>query len=208
MDSLLLKQRFINKTNTMLSVVCDGVGSMKDGAFASGTVIRMLNEWYNGVDNIDRLGIKLRDVVLEINKFITSEAARLNMETASTMSALLLVNNDFYIIHIGDSRVYYYTDNELTKLTHDDISESGKLTACIGQSANIFLQYTEGKSDGRMFLLCSDGFYKRLDIQFLMINLHVMNKKSPKHLIETLVKRVIESGEQDNITLALIKTED
>jgi serine/threonine protein phosphatase PrpC len=49
MDSLLLTARKINKTPTLLAVLCDGVGSMADGAFASIESVRLLNDWFSGL---------------------------------------------------------------------------------------------------------------------------------------------------------------
>ena len=44
MDSLLLTEKRISGVPSLLAVVCDGVGSMADGAFASVETVRMLNE--------------------------------------------------------------------------------------------------------------------------------------------------------------------
>jgi serine/threonine protein phosphatase PrpC len=207
MDSLLLKCGLINETNALLAVVCDGVGSLADGDFASGTAVRKLSEWFDGVSSIEHIGLRLRDIILEINAHVISEAKQRNLETASTLSALLLIERDYHIAHIGDSRIYCYEDGELTILTSDDVSESGKLTACIGRSKDIFLQYYEGPATGKTFLICSDGAYKRMDIDFMIAKLKIWNKKSLNEPIETLPQYVIERGEQDNISLAIVKIE-
>jgi len=129
---------------------------------------------------------------------------------ASTLSALLLIENIYYITHIGDSRIYCYEcENEtLTVLTNDDVSESGKLTACIGQNENIFLQYSEGVASGKIFLVCSDGLYKKMDTGFLANQMKKCNKRSLKELIVSLPQYVMDRGEQDNISMALIKMEN
>ena len=40
MDSLLMKERAIDGRSVCMAVVCDGVGSMTDGAFAASSAVR------------------------------------------------------------------------------------------------------------------------------------------------------------------------
>ena len=208
MDSLLLKNGLINKENAILAVVCDGVGSLADGYLASGMAARMLSDWFAGVSTTEQIGLRMRDAVRAINSYIVSKAKQNDKETASTLSALLLIENNYYIVHIGDSRIYSCEDGVLTTLTSDDVSETGKLTACIGRNEEIFLQYYEGSATGKTFFVCSDGLYKRMDVDFLTAKLKTWSRKSLNEPIETLPQFVIERGEQDNISLAIVKKED
>ena len=207
MDSLLLKCRSLSNTDSMLAVVCDGVGSLSDGGFASGAAVKKLGAWFDSVSSTENIGLRMRDVILEINAQIISEAQIMNMETASTLSALLMLEQNYYIAHIGDSRVFCLENGLLSVLTIDDISATGKLTAYLGQTDKIFLQYSEGSASAKTFLVCSDGLYKRMDMDFMVSKLKSWNKKSLKEPIETLPQYVIGRGEQDNITLALVKIE-
>ena len=206
-DSLLLKSRHIDDKSALLAVVCDGVGSLADGAFASAIAVQMLNEWFQGAASVDRIGLVMRDAVLRINKYVVSEAKLNDMETASTLTALLLVESSYYIAHIGDSRIYCYENETLSILTNDDVSKSGKLTAYIGKKDEIFLQYSEGAVTGKTLLLCSDGLYKRMDTGLMAAKMKNLNKRSIKEAMNTLPQYVIERGEQDNISLALVKAE-
>lgn len=205
MDSLLLKCKTIEGRATILTAVCDGVGSFADGAFASGTAVRMLNGWFEQVKCTDRIGLRLRDAVLDIHTQIAAQAKEHGFQTAATLSALLLADGMYYIVHIGDSRIYMYYDETLSILTKDDISENGKLTACIGRSGRILLQYSEGCAEGKAFLVCSDGLYKRLTNDFITKKMQVSNKRMVKAAVKALAHHAIEQGEQDNISLALIK---
>jgi len=204
MDSLLLKSRLIAGKNAMLAVVCDGVGSLAEGAFASGTAVVMLGKWFDQLQSAERIGLIMRDTVLGINSYIMMEADNNNYNTASTLSAMLLVENDYYIAHIGDSRVYCYSDNCLSALTSDDVSQSGKLTGYIGKRDDIFVQYLEGTAAGKAFLVCSDGLYKLMDEGFLASKMEMRNKRSMKEAVKVLPQYVIERGELDNITFAIV----
>jgi len=205
MDSLLLKSRHIAGKSAVLAVVCDGVGSLADGAFASGTAVVMLGEWFSELATVERVGLVMRDTILGINARIVTEARNNGLNTASTLSAILLVENEFFIVHIGDSRIYSCEDDGLSMHTSDDVSQSGKLLGYIGRSEDIFLQYSEGNATGKVFLVCSDGLYKHMDESFMVTKMKNWSKRSMKDPIESLPKYVIDRGEQDNITLAIVK---
>ena len=204
MDCLLLKDRSIDGNSALISVVCDGVGSLEDGLFASSTAVKMLGSWFDTITNTDRIGIKMRDTVADINSHIITEAKHANINTASTLSALLLIKDFFYISHIGDSRIYCYDGKILTLITNDDVSASGKLSACIGQNKNIVIQCYEGLAIAKSFIVCSDGLYKRMNMDFMISKIKISNKRSLKESVKALTRYVMERGEQDNISIALI----
>lgn len=208
MDSLLLKAGEIGGKDAFFAVVCDGVGSLSGGAYASGVAARMLGEWFEKAETIDRLGLNMRDAILEINSFVITSSKEKKIDTASTLSALLLVEENYYIVHVGDSRVYCFENGMLSVLTNDDVSKSGKLSAYIGKADNILLQYSEGVATDKTFLICSDGLYKRMDIEFIMTKMKTWNKRLRKETIKSLAQFVVERGETDNISFALVKIED
>lgn len=207
MDCLLMKSRRIERKSALLAVVCDGVGSLEDGLFASATAIKMLSRWFDTIINAGSIGIKLRDTVIAINSHIISEAKCANINTASTLSALLLIEDAFYIAHVGDSRIYSSDGKTLTIITNDDVSTSGKLTACIGQYENVSIQYYEGMAAGKAFIACSDGLYKRMDTNFMISRMKFSGKRAIHESVKILTQHVIEHGEQDNISIALINVE-
>lgn len=208
MDSLLLKIRQIDGEEALLAVVCDGVGSLRDGAFASGAAAKGLGEWFDSLDGLERAGMKMRDAVQRINMHIVQTVRHKNIRTASTLSAMLFSCGHYYIAHIGDSRVYVGNSGTLSQLTCDDVSETGALTAYIGKDNNLVLQYLEGDTKNRTFLICSDGLYKRMDTAFLIKNIRADSARIAKNSVNALTQYVIERGEKDNITATLIKTTD
>lgn len=208
MDSLLLTSRHINDKDALLTVVCDGVGGLADGAYASGMAVRKLNSWFSEITNTDCMGLRMRDVILDINNNIVSQSKLKNISTGSTLSALLIIGDNYYIAHIGDSRIYCYENGVLSLLTNDNVSITGKLTGCIGRTNNIVLQYFEGKANNKIFLLCTDGLYKRMNMDYMLKKIKKLNKRILRELVKSLANYVIEAGEQDNISLALVKIEN
>ena len=205
MDSLLLTSRQISGTPSVLAVVCDGVGSMIDGAYASMESVRSLNEWFSRLGDAERVGLSLRDEIFSINRRIIANAAGKGMKTATTLSALLLVGRQYYIAHAGDSRIYSVESSAILPLTVDNVTETGRLTSLIGRRNNPEVYYREGLANNDVFLLCSDGLYKRVDDQTLFINIDAGNRKALRKSLTLLSRSAIQRGESDNISIALVK---
>lgn len=203
MDSLLLKERRIDGQNVYLAVVCDGVGSLENGGFAAATAVRLLSDWFDSVDDTRRLGLALRDRIIGVNKEIIDAAAAYGIDTAATLSALLLTEERFCTVHLGDSRIYSAAESGITQLTRDH-SRDGKLASCVGRWAEPEIDYNEGVLGEEKFLLCSDGLYKQMDISHLAEQFERLNRRNMKKVMEKLTKYVIDRGESDNITLAVL----
>lgn len=206
MDSLLLKECEIEGKAVYLMVVCDGVGSMADGAFASSVSVKLLSDWLEGMTDTQCIGLRLQNRILEINQIILEQAQRRCIQTATTLSALLIVDDRYYIAHTGDSRIYGYCDGMLEQLTYDHVLD-GKLTSCIGKTEYPSIFYNEGVVKGTRFLLCSDGLYKKMDATYLQYELEHVRKKTIKKTIERLLQYVIERGETDNISISILMHE-
>ena len=206
MDSLLIKEREIDGRRTCLAVVCDGVGSLEQGALAASVAVQRLGEWFDRLEDLARMGLRLRDTVLKINGEILSEAQRQGVRTATTLSALLLEGERYYIVHAGDSRIYSFGRDGLRQLTRDDVTEEGKLVQCIGRTQQPALFYNEGEQEGQVFLLCSDGLYKRMDLEYLASRLGQWDRRELRKILEELTEFVVERGETDNISAAIVKS--
>lgn len=203
MDSLFLKERLFAGESVCLAVVCDGVGSTQNGAFASAVAVKMLGDWFDHMENIDRPGLQLRDYILQINEHIAREAGQRGLHTASTLSALLLCGGRYHIANIGDSRIYSFDSEEIRQLTQDQTS-NGKLTSWLGRTERTEIFYNEGPCGKGRFLICSDGLYKRMDDSYLWSELIHAEPRKLKRTMERLIRYVVRQGETDNISLAIV----
>lgn len=206
MDSLLLKERIVAGVSVCLAVVCDGVGSTQDGTFASAFTIKMLGKWFDQLTDISRPGLDLRNYILKINDQIVQKARERGLHTASTVSALLLCKETYYIVNVGDSRIYKFWNCGCKQLTKDQ-ALNGKLTSWLGRPGWTEVFYDEGSSKSGCFLVCSDGLYKRMDYPYLETELLNVEGKKLKKTIERLTQHVIQRGETDNISLAIVLCE-
>lgn len=206
MDSLLLKRRSLAGRELCLAVVCDGVGSLEQGAFAASAAVRMLSVWFEKLESANRIGLQLRDYVMEIHQRVLEAARGYQIRTASTLSALLLDGERYYVVHIGDSRIYCFRNGIFERLTQDQV-RCGRVTSCLGHENRPNIQYNEGILYGELFLLCTDGLYKRLDDDFFQTELAGKDKKCLKKTVEQLAQCAVGRGEKDNISLALVLNE-
>jgi len=203
MDSLLLKKRIVSGKEVCLAAVCDGVGSLEDGAVASSIAIQMLIEWMNQIGTDERIGLALIDIVQKINQRVVHESIENGIQTASTLSALLLTGEKYYTAHVGDSRIYCYVSGGLRQLTEDQVL-NGKLAGYLGRTENFSVSYREYDWLGEKFLLCSDGLYKKLDTKCMEKYCSQVNKGNISRILEKLVQSAIKNGESDNISAAFV----
>lgn len=204
MDSIFYAQQETVAGRLLLAVVCDGVGSTKDGAFASNYCTCALGKWFQETDGY-RLGLTLRDKVLELNREIIAEARAKELNAATTLSALLITEDGYIIVHAGDSRIYHWNEERLTCLTQDHVSDQGRLTACIGRWSDVVIQYEEGELPEGGFLLCSDGLYKHIPHLQLQSEVTQIKGRRQKREVEKLLKLAVDQSETDNISIILLQ---
>lgn len=204
MDSLLLKSRVLQGKELCMAAVCDGVGGLADGAYAASSTVMMLSNWFENLENAGQLGPRLRDYIESVNFAVMTQARARQLQTACTLSCLLLWEGRYAVTHVGDSRIYTMEGDALRLLTKDQIQE-GRLTASVGRGALTDLFYAEGSyAPGQRFLLCSDGLYKRMDMELLARSLRELNRRNLSKTLRQLTEYVVDQGERDNISAALL----
>ena len=206
MDSLLLREAVYGDVPIILAVVCDGVGSLQDGAFASSETVKQLSKWFDEIHDTKRIGMRLLDRVSLINNDIVNQSQERGIDTASTLSAILIDGDKFYIVHVGDSRIYAFKADCLEQLTVDQVKD-GVLVSYIGRKPQTEVFYREGNVDGCSFLLCSDGLYKKLLESEISSELHGITKRRMKTIVSNLLEKAVRNGETDNISIAVVHYE-
>ena len=204
MDSLLLKSRTVAGTEVCLAAVCDGGGSLADGALAAQWAVQMLYNWLENLEDAEELGARLRDYVQTMNLAIRTKAQKQQAETACTLSCLLLWRQWYCLAHVGDSRIYLWEQGALRQLTQDQ-ARRGRLTQAMGHREHVTVFFQQGEQRGEQrFLLCSDGLYKRMEPETLGACMARLNRRSLQKALRQLTEHVISQGERDNISAALL----
>ena len=204
MDSLLLKSRTVAGTEVCLAAVYDGVGSLADGALSAQWAVQMLYNWLENLEDAEELGARLRDYVQTMNLAIRTKAQKQQVETACTLSCLLLWRQWYCLAHVGDSRIYLWEQGALRQLTQDQ-ARRGRLTQAMGHREHVTVFFQQGEQRGEQrFLLCSDGLYKRMEPETLGACMARLNRRSLQKALRQLTEHVISQGERDNISAALL----
>jgi len=209
-----------------LFMVADGMGGHLAGDYASGhtvAFVRQFLESWKG-DFIDGF----RAAVFEVNREILlkgqEDPARSGMGT--TLVMLSVLDDCFFAINVGDSRLYSMKDEKLTQITKDhswveemcaagaierdsEIYHAKKniITRAIGAAVEIVPDVYKGSlEDADCFLLCSDGLSNMLTnetIEDILALPEDILKKTGK-----LINRANEAGGTDNISAILIQCKE
>jgi len=142
----------------------------------------------------------------------------------TTVVVLYISDQQAFLGHVGDSRIYLYRDNVLKQLTKDhskvqnliDIGmigpedaaqhpEANVITRCLGTredvSAEILRDPVQVMPDD-LFLLCSDGLWGM--VPDTEIEKRVSGKDPLDVMCKNLVSDALSAGGEDNVTVQLI----
>lgn len=234
-DSLMIRIAETKRGQMAMTAVADGMGGLQEGELASKQVILHLARWF---ENVFPRRIKQNPngefIEQEVYRVLQKEEMRLlayEEETrmlGTTLTAIILIEDNYYMIHVGDSRCYLISKNVVEQLSTDHTflaqevregrmtqEESCKdrrknvLTECIGVREGFHYQYREGRiHPDDVLMLCSDGFWHELekeDLKSVLSEDSAQNETSNQ--LEKLVIQVKDRGEKDNITAVLLHAE-
>ena len=182
-DSLAIKVVNTKEGNVAFAIVCDGMGGLAKGEVASKEVIEAFCTWFDDtlVDEIQNGTFTEQNLVSQWDDIIQIQNRRLgaygeenHLQLGTTVSAILLYKDQYYIVHVGDSRVYELTKtakqltNDQTfiarelaagRMTPEQAKEYKDLLQCVGASPVVEPEFTKGTATrNAVYMLCSDGF--------------------------------------------------
>lgn len=214
--------------NTLLCVVCDGMGGAKSGNIASTLAVEVFAEeirrsWVKNMDD-DRVDQMMRSAVKLANFTVFDQAAQIEEFSGmgTTLVAVLLRGKKATLVNVGDSRAYGINRNGIRQITKDhslvqlmvdrgdltpEVAKSypGKnfITRAIGTETMVMCDiYHWEVSKGDYILLCSDGLSNLMDDQEILFEVvHGVNKQ---HCCKRLLNIAKNRGAPDNVTSVLI----
>lgn len=209
-----------HKQSTLAVVcVCDGIGSFERSEIAAEMIASGITDWFEGVKEYypnviaeKELAEDLDVTIRELNELVYDFRREKGMDIGCTMSVLLLVNENYYIFHVGDSRIYRTKDG-LCQITRDEVAmgeRDGKikprLSNYIGKSRELWLNSFNGSIEGReLFLAGSDGLFKKLiEEDVAGLESFIKSNRRAQKACENLLERVLKRGERDNISCILL----
>jgi PPM family protein phosphatase len=216
-----------------LAILADGMGGHNAGDVASEMAISGMQKLFQEADaNLlvtEQLRKEwLRDAVSHINQAIyqyamTHENCR---GMGTTMIAALLNDQECLISHVGDSRVYHFTNEEVQLVTRDHsyvniLVENGEISEeeaqhhpqrnfilkALGTEISIEPDFYElPLTKDAYVLICSDGLSNKLSTSEMaaIIALPMTVEQKGKRLVQL----ANDSGGEDNISLILMTSNE
>ncbi len=241
-DSVLIKEAVTDYGKVFLAVVCDGMGGLAKGEVASATLVRAFSDWFENkfpaflyekrnVDGIDRIEMEndLNRVILDVNERIAGYGRKNYVALGTTVAMILFAEDKYYIMNIGDSRVYRLKEGTISQLTKDQTFvqkeiDQGRMTSeearnhpqrnvllqCVGASEVIIPEFEHGiyESD-EVYMICSDGFrhvIKEEEFVKMMAPEKVNTEKELQNAAVYFTELNKSRQEKDNISVILLKT--
>ena len=214
--------------NTLLCVVCDGMGGAKSGNVASTLAVDAFTEevrscWKSSM-NSEQTEQLLRAAVKLANFTVFDQAVQFEEFSGmgTTLTAVLVHDSDATIVNVGDSRVYGIDRSGIRLLTKDhsvvqmmvdrgdltlEMAKSypGKnlITRAVGTEPSVMCDVFHWEvSRGDYLLLCSDGLSNVMDDQEILFEVaHGVNKQ---HCCQRLLSIAKNRGAPDNVTSVLV----
>lgn len=200
-------------------LVADGLGGHEAGDIASAAAIGVFAEQAGRTATLAAI-----EYSIERARTAVSAVARTTSRGAgTTLTGVIRCEHEglacWYVLNIGDSRVYLLRDNELTQLTkdhslHAELEAAGRseardaprnvITRALGAGDSRHDSWLLPMQTGDRILVCSDGLTNELGDDEILGVLTVGGR--PESVADELVQRACEAGGRDNITVVVVDT--
>lgn len=215
--------------NSLLCVVCDGMGGAKSGDVASSLAVDVFSQEvkasYKSDMDGDLVEQMLKNALKLANFTVYDQSCQFEEFSGmgTTLVAALLRNKAATILNVGDSRAYKINEDGIRQLTVDHslvqlMVSRGELTpeqarSYPGKNYITRAVGTESMTEGDIFreklekgtylLLCSDGLTNLLDDQEILFE--VIHGADKQACCQTLVDIAKRRGAPDNVTCVLVE---
>ncbi len=232
---------FANIINTEIgqvafAVLCDGMGGLEKGELASASVVNAFNVWSKnrlpqlctGGLNDSVISHEWTNIIVTYNEKLKQYGQKSAVRLGTTATAMLVTEQRWYIVHVGDSRAYEIYDGVrvLTKdqtLIEQEIL-AGRITEqqaqkdprrsillqCVGASDEVYPDMYFGDTiRNAVYMLCSDGFRHEItenEIYSYFRPEVMVNTDTMKMCSNELINLNKQRGEKDNISVVTIRT--
>lgn len=234
-DAFCLKVARTPNAAIAFAVLCDGMGGLKNGEYASALVVNAFSNWFEKelppmigkTLDLSKVTARWESLVKDQGRKIMDYGRQRGISLGTTLTAILIVNRAFAAVHVGDSRLYKISsamqqltkdqtvaahEIELKRMTEEEAKtdrRSSVLLQCVGASKVITPFVVTGDvEENDVFMLCSDGFRHKISSEEMygVIAPHLLtSEKVMKQSLIDLTELDKSRNEKDNITSILIK---
>nr|WP_272928068.1 Stp1/IreP family PP2C-type Ser/Thr phosphatase [Alkalibacterium sp. MB6] len=217
---------FVNQSDQLLAILCDGMGGHKAGDIASEmAVLQLGHRWEQTacLTTVESQAWLEKHINIENQRIYRVAKRYTDLDgMGTTLVAAAFINGDIIIGNIGDSRAYQLTKNQLRLVTVDhsfanELRLSGEITEdearthrqrhALTRSLGVFDKvkvdfFILNTEETSLIMLCSDGLSNELEetaISSILEENGTLEEKASQ-----LVEQALLNGSTDNITVCLI----
>lgn len=205
-----------------VAAVCDGVGGYAGGGYAAQWILSALGQ--ENADELSRDGV-LEKTIADANERLINAKREMAgyADMCTTIAGVLFTEEGQLVFHAGDSRVYRYDGQYLSRMTVDHslvrelvdngvISEQeaavspdrNKIVRCLGTENTPppeFYRVKGALRAGEIFMICSDGLWE--GVSDTTIKETLAKGTSLLESCRELVELAKAGGSDDNISVCL-----
>lgn len=215
--------------NSVICVVCDGMGGAKSGNVASSLAaevfVQEIKRCYSSMMDREKCDQMLRGAAKLANFTVYDQAVQYEEfeGMGTTLVAVLIRGKKVTIVNVGDSRAYGINSEGIAQLTTDHsvvqmMVERGELTPqtakkypgknlitrAVGTEPMVMCDIVHTDAEkGDFLLLCTDGLSNMMDDQEILFE--VVHGGEPDGCCQRLLEIAKNRGAPDNVTSVLIK---
>jgi serine/threonine protein phosphatase PrpC len=209
----------------LVFLVCDGMGGHAAGQIASELTAKTFIDVYLNHPSSEA-PVAMAGAVAAANRYVldVAKAVPSRRGMGTTLSGLILLQDQAYTVQVGDSRVYRIRAGELAMLTQDHtyIEEAMRLGTMTAEEAESHpyrhvLTRAVGTEDtvvpdieahdlkqGDTYLLCSDGLLNHVPDDQIA---EVLRSSPPSEACWKLVSMALLGGGSDNTTVMVVRVD-
>ena len=222
----------------LFAVVCDGMGGMQAGEMASSYILFGMKNWFYQVlpyirqqpCTMEVLQICFDTHLRSLAKGLYERNQKNGIQAGTTLTAILIWDQFYFIVNIGDSRIYCIGD-EIHQLTQDQSfvaqecaryamteaeakhhPQRNYLLQCLGIFEEPKAVYCTGKVEkNHILLLCSDGLVHEVwkaEMSSILSPSRCSCREDLEEAVTELINRALARGEKDNITAVAIRVDE
>jgi protein phosphatase len=209
----------VQRISGSLYVVADGLGGGARGKTASRYAAhKVVSDYYSSSE--PDLGLRLREAIAAANTDLRAYAAQRPelVKVGTTLVALVIRGEQVHIASVGDSRAYLVRDGGIQQITRDhtlvqqlidegaigpeeahDHPRRDVVLRSLGAADEVLVDvYDLRMRPDDSIILCTDGLTRYLYDEEIA---EIAASASPRSTAETLVKKALDHGGKDNVTV-------
>lgn len=214
----------------VMGIVCDGMGGLSGGEIASNAAVDYLSNSIDGSANVDEIRFRMFEAAKEANDVVKSLINQEgNLLRAGTTMIMAVIKEGFLNwVSVGDSKIFLLRNSEMFCLTkehnYEFMAEKNKddddfnfnpevrkdaLVSYLGAEELKYIDINQQPLelyDNDIVILCSDGLYKSLSEEQIMVMFlsedHDMERAAAMLTEAALINA---TGNQDNTTVIVLQ---